>query len=198
MFPGPVSNGRNAAWDRRRQPRPFPEGCLRLWPRHGPFTRRPAAMFRVPAARRAFQHAGRYASAGKTSSHPPPSGGTRRSRTTIPSAVRHPPFPQGYTGRLPSLAGSTVDYGPARTQETASGEAGQGAFRAGRRARAVCTPIPSYNVALLARLSLGRLGRGPRVRRPRHVRGRTQTQRSCTGTSPAGLFLWPHGMAARP
>lgn len=174
MFPGPVSDGRNAAWDRRQQPRPLPEGCLHLWPRHGPFTRRPAAMFRVSTARRAFQHAGRCASAGKTS---PLSGGTHGPRTTIPSAVRHPPFPQGRAGRLPSLAGSAVDYGPARTQKTASGEAGQGSFRAGRRARAGCTPIPSYDVALLARLSLGRLGRGPRVRRPSHVRGRTEFKR---------------------
>lgn len=86
MFPGPVSDGRNAAWDRRRQRHPSLEGCLRRWPRHGPFTRRPAAMFRVSAARRAFQHADGAPPQGK---RPPPlSGGTHRPRTTIPSTVR--------------------------------------------------------------------------------------------------------------
>lgn len=110
----------------------------------------------------------------------------------------HPPFPQGRAGRLPSLAGSAVHYGEARAQETASGEAEQGSFRAGPRAQAVCMPIPPCGVASLGRLSLGRLGRGPRARRPCHVRGRTQTHPSCTGPSPTGLFLWPHGMAARP
>ena len=48
---------------------------------------------------------------------PPLSGGTHRPRTTIPSAVRHPPFPQGRAGRLPSLAGSAVDYGPAHAED---------------------------------------------------------------------------------
>ena len=99
----------------------------------------------------------------------------------------------------PALRGAPLTTGQ-RTQKTASGEAGQGSFRAGRRARAVCTPIPPCGVAPLGRLSLGRLGRGPRARRPRHVRGRPVLTRpaACTGTSPVGLLLWPHGMTARP
>ena len=72
--------------------------------RHVPSSRSPQSL---PARRRC-------ASAGKTS---PLSGGTHRPRTTIPSAVRHPPFPQGRAGRLPGLAGSAVDYGPAHAED---------------------------------------------------------------------------------
>lgn len=155
--------------------------------RHVPSSRSPQSL---PARRRC-------ASAGKTS--PPFLGGRtghgRRFHRLFVILRSRRDAPEG----SPALRGAPLTTGQ-RTQKTASGEAGQGSFRAGRRARAVCTPIPPCGVAPLGRLSLGRLGRGPRARRPRHVRGRPVLTRpaACTGTSPVGLLLWPHGMTARP